>query len=1524
MPLIQRIEVSNLLNSQRIDPWRPDWPHQIFDLNSENTAMNIPNGKGKSTMVLSLLAMLTGHMKSLNKIRMRHYAPRRTGRYTHIRVQMLVTLPGEDSNDLVAQSGGGLGGSSMVFGLYGNSGENERVNFYAYRGTFDDCNIALVHDLRHDLVSDKDFLEQMRSRPDVFRDPSVKEWIAYLDDFFDMSNLHQQLIYQLARGAEGDSNYFEVARLPGRSDSASIFYERLAPELLSEVMGQLGSDGEKGIEDTIHEKVSGLIVAKRNTAKKAEELRRTENTLKELEIALQKGSTFIQAKEAYDEHLTEFATEVAAVKNVLIDDPIPGIPLTPPEHLPALTRSIVMQGRDGSWYLPDRVLAAFTGEEASHVNERARRQGIVITQANRLQVIDFTCDSFNSVSKRGPTGSLYSKDSSIAILSITNNFTQEWSREKAIAAVIEAFDWVEAYADTNPARLLDKQLVEELGRKDVRSTELKQKITGYFKERDDLRTEQQTIGLQQAEYRRMSESGLFSTIELADPKGTGDNVTQELANATQALNLHKDKTRDLKDVYAMWQNFHKEYGETEKPIEIANRLIEGEQEAKSLLDAVNKKLQETRGKRGDLKTTLNNATSAQKIADDRLKQFNILQPKLIDFQRIFGEENPVGLEKSVIKEHSDAKNRKQAIEVKRSAMTSALTALTMFRNANGNINPATWIEQRLNAWEAKGTEITALNDLKKDAVQRRSDLNNAAVAPGKIAREAMSIAGGNSTPLYEAIGKMSLTDERRQKVLTLFSSLLHAPVYQTLNEAADAARNLAEHKDRIESPVFVFDELADFSLTGDIQTESLVAHTWLVGVRTRPVDCLLDPSLVDREKAIEDERIADFIRRIGELENDRKRLSTSHIDAEHAPSAAIAVKDGFEAIDAALATELAEIESKLPQLEYRSSDEAKDAIKGRIKIDLLLTGGASESSLIEAAAAANQIAQTAQAASDENEAQIEALEIDHGTVNNDWMEAFGVTQNVPNLKKIQIFVDHPQDNPAFMGKAKEIENGLDEKMETANSRTKFRFQLADDFIKNGDSDPREIEARIEAINGELAIIQDKIQPELNAEIKTLQEKSLDAKEKAGEIDELVRSLIRKYREFMSDRDAFGIASTDNLLSHPIVDLADIVRQETDLVERINSLLDIASDLSVVDTSAISKKMQGSKQAYSEAKSTLASHIELTLVKPDLDLSDHVKIELIRGKEDISVLAHIYKVTKDNFEKNSAANATAQSYLDKEWGDVSEWLQKFTLRLPDNLRAMRATFAPLRDGATGTIIRAGFDISAKLAELQDIKATLDDIVLMVENYEKNSAVINQFEQGIKDKTIANLRREIRNNFYQKVILDPSIHVCMPSISQKPLPLEKEMVSTGQGIAMTLLWIVKMANYVTERELSRKTSSSAQLKRLQANKTQFTIIDGAFSSLSNKELIDDALNSVAQTRGNFQLIITGHDVNYQNNFHYFPTLVVAREIGGKFMYADSTTKRMVEPSAIGSHYGAMALMNMRVTPKHKPDASDGVLA
>lgn len=75
------------------------------------------------------------------------------------------------------------------------------------------------------------------------------------------------------------------------------------------------------------------------------------------------------------------------------------------------------------------------------------------------------------------------------------------------------------------------------------------------------------------------------------------------------------------------------------------------------------------------------------------------------------------------------------------------------------------------------------------------------------------------------------------------------------------------------------------------------------------------------------------------------------------------------------------------------------------------------------------------------------------------------------------------------------------------------------------------------------------------------------------------------------------------------------------------------------------------------------------------------------------------------------------------------------------------------------------------------------------------------------------------------------------------------------------------------------------------------------ISDKRLITDALDSVRGKRGKFQLIITGHEPNYKNDFAYFPSYVVAREIGGNLMYAESETRRLLAPEEVGSRLGAM---------------------
>lgn len=1515
MPLINRIEVSNFLNSERIEPWRPDWSHQIFDLGGWNTAMNIPNGKGKSTLVLSLLSMLTGHMKSLKDIRMRHYAPRRTGHYTHIRMEVLINIPGEgDHNDMVARAGGALSGAPMVFGLYGNSGENQDIRFYSYRGTFDHCPIANVHQLRHVLVSDDAFLEKLSGRPGAFpanaKERTLRAWMAYLDDFFDLASLRQQFVYQLARGAEGASTYFEVQdkKKIHRTYAASIFYERLAPELLSEVMGTLGADDEKGIEDTIHENVSGLIVAKRNTALKATELCRTSNTLAQLELAIAAAQTLKDAESEYDTHRGAFVLEMAAIKNVLVDDPIPGVPPAPGGAAPKLAHSMVMQ--DGKLYLPDRIMADFTSELPGDVNRRAHdRKGIELVQANRSQLIEISRHSFSPIGTRGPSGGLYSRKAAFDLIGITTNFTRNWTREKALAAITDAFDWADANGDSNPGRLLDQQLAVELATNEEERRRLQELHQGYVGEREGLRKEQQTVGEQQAEYRRMVDSKLFTSEELADPAGTGQQVAKAFDDADKAFNTHKDKVRDLTTVFGQWQQFLQKHGKTETPNEVAERLVHAAQVAKEALDTTNNELRDARGRRKGLETALNVAKAKTTRTNERVKRFNELAPAMATYARLFREESPVGLEATVKDAHKKASDRKQSIMLVRSKMTEALAALARFRDVHGSIDPQAWLDQRLRKWEDLGNQISNLNGDLLYATQRRADLDKASVAPGRISREVRVQAGGNSTPLYEVIEGLSLDLERKTRVLTLFSALLHAPVYSIVAEAAEAAERLAHAE--VESPVFVRGELEAFCREGAIAMDQRVAHTLLVGVRTRPVDCLLDPTLVDREKEAEDERVAFLKAEIGKLEDKRIACAPEHEDAKPARSAARAVEQGYEAIDAKQATELDEIVGQLPDLITRASEEAIAAIRARLEHDSLFEHETNDS-LLAALEEANTAQENAQGHCNENERAIEALEGKQDGENQAYLISSQAAGSVAELSDIQSFIDHPENNPVFMQSASERQEGLRTDKVTAENRIQFRFEQADTFVRKGEMRPREIEARIEEVNGEIEVIQDRLLPNMEGVIGRIRDDRLALVKKIGLIDEWVRRLMRKYREFLAEKEEVGMVSIERLTHHPIAGAAIGIREEPSLQAQVEMILDLAGDNELEEASTLGRKMQEARHAFHSAKTALGSLVDQIMVMPELDLPEHVRFELNQAKDNPDVLMHTYQVTKANFDKNRSANDTAQAYLDKAWTNVGDWLQKFTARLPDNLETMKRVFGPVRDDATKTVIRAGFEIKAELAELKDVRGVLDEIVEMVEKNEKTKEVIENADPTLHDLTISALRRQIRDKFYQKVIKDPIIRVCMPAVSQKSLLLEKNMVSTGQGIAMTLLWIVKMADYVTERELNRQTSDHAQKGRLRANKTQFAMIDGAFSSLSKKELIRDALASVTQTDGRFQLIITDHDENYRNNFAYFPTLIEAREINGKFMYADCQTKRVLDPDEVGSHYGAMELMSLRVRP------------
>jgi hypothetical protein len=1511
MPLINRIEISNFMNSRREDPWRPDWAFQMFVLKGENSAINMPNGKGKSTISLAVLAMLT-HDKSLNEVRRKHFAPQSTGHFSHIRMETHIWTDDDSPNDLIAQAGGDFGGYPMVFGIYGNAGETGSHRFYSYRGTLEECAIGRKEGNRVTLVGNNDFRDKLETMAGKFpasqRDDTRTNWRDHVSGVFDMPSIEQQLIYQKAKGAEGSHGYFGTKLLPGRTYAETVFYERLAPELLVDMMGNIEEyAGERGIEDTIHEKVQGIISAKSRTAKTAEELERTRHVLDELERIRVKAETVTSAKAEHDAKLAEFSVEYAALKELVIDNPIPGMPCQPGDDAPTLAKVMVMQ--EGLWFLPDRSFDIFTGEMAGHINERSNKNRIETTSASKSQLIDYYID-IKIRDDRGKANQLYDAKASIALLGVTTNFKNGYTLETATQTIEKAFAWVETNGDTNPARREKRELTQKFNDANTRRNELASQRDALQGEKGKLKEEQQQIDGQQAEFRRMAESGLFTEGELASPAETGRKVGNAVGEADGALAGHLGKVSENKEIFADWKHFVADHGEDADPSAIADLLESKRDAAEKDLQVNQDAIRDAKGKSPALKLGVESKNKHLATLTDKTGNLDALRPLLATFATRFDDAAPTGLEQVVKAELKKAETRSNAIGIDRAKMKDTLDAWDTFGRLHGTaITPKAWLDGRAEERTVLTGEIEGLKEEIRDARARRGDLDKAAVAPGKVAREVLDLAGEDSEPLHAAVEKMGLPTERKARILTLFSALLFSPVYASAERATEAAQKLAEHG--WESPVFLADELATFCRSAEISYNGTVARTWLVGIRTRPVDCLLDPSLVAREKADLDGKIEHLGERLTTKETRFAVLDPEADEAIVARKAKEAADHDYPSKDAALKEELEAIGNDLPRQTDRASDDAVSSIRAVIEFRALLAGETEEALAIALAAAA-EAARQATAALAENEELVSKLDEGREQLQKIFSDARVAATGAPKLRKIRDFAD--AGGPVFMTNAPTTQRSLEEEKRKAHARNRFRFDLAETFVRAGDQRPREIESRLQEIEPEMDNVVKTLLPAAEAESKRLGERLPALEPKIMGIDNLVMEFRKKYREMARSEGAPLPVSRERLAAHPLVEAAARLSFAYDADKLVDALIAMREPLADIEASNLKNAVEKADQICKSARGTLGQEIERVKNDRNVALNEQMRIGLENAKDDIQELVRMILVTKDNHDKSKAANETASRHLDEEWEGIGAWLENFTRRLPGNFDAMKSAFKPVKDSVSGEITSAGFEIEARLADMKDVRAVLTGIVETVEKRERSREGLGDDEdlRAINDKS---MRKQIRDEFYRNVLAEPKIRVCIPSISRKPLMLDRDMVSSGQGIAMTLLWIVKMADYVTERESCRQNVSNAARRKARSNRTQFVIIDGAFSHLSNRSLIKDALDGVRRTRGKFQLIITGHDPNYKNDYEYFPTYVSAREIGGNMMYADSETRRLVSPEDVGSRNGTMELATWHKLPDGK---------
>ena len=1515
MPRINKIEVAHFLNIDR-KAWRPIWPHAVFDLMGQNSIINMPNGKGKTTIVNTILFCLAGMGRNINEVRNIHFAPKSSGNFSHVRVQVILDTEEGVGNDLFTKV---PQGQQMVFGVYGRSGDNEQYHLYAYHGTLEDCPVHKASEgfsRRIELLSDSEFLEKLHGMPNRFpssaREKSVEAWKAYIARFFDTANISQQIGYQLKSGAEGDSNYFDVRIPKHMSYSAGVFYEHLAPQLLPEVMGCYGEEDEWGIEDTIHEKARQVIHARFNSENNRKQLDQTRRVLEEFKRLDSSADELDAASKVLNTHKAGLAAEFAVLKDIVVERPIPGLPPRPPEDMPEIVNYLVLC--EGIPYLPDRAFEIFTGEEPRVINQRAVRHGIQPSELEKSQLIEIPCDQKNIRDERGRDSKLYDQDSVISLLRRTETFLPEVDRDSAIAVVETAFAWASTQADTNPARLKKNVLELDLKAKTTERDDAIATQQGLSKEKIHLIAEQQEVGEQQAEYRRMQRSELFSRDELAVPEQTGRKAEDDAKTAELSLKEHERCVARREEVHLNWQKFVDEHGPDCNPDQVLQELIAAEETAREK----NGVLQERRGTYGNKRSTLlsevRSTNEAHNTFKSRLDVASQSMQQALCFDKIFPGEDPKGLERQVVAELKTAEEEIHRLEKERSRLANAVEDIRIFRERFGSSAPGQWLADLTRQYDESRSIRDRENAELQEARTGLDNLEKYSLAPEKYARAVAEKVGVPFQPLHKVVEEMTFVPGRKEQVLTLFSALLFAPVVATLDMAALAAQNLAAKK--IEFPVFIADDFSIFCQDGDISCDGDVAKSLFVGIRTRSVRCLLDPSLVEEEKRVYNDRITQHTETITRLEEDIKSFSPNTDDARLAARARDAVNNRVLEKDAGFEGELTEVSATLPRLQARN--EAIESIRAAVSHRAALDG-LTFPELQARVARAEDISKAAEKEYGANEQLLEAIEKEIVLAAEELTVAsVAKSRDEQNLLKISEFIRDKTYGLEFMVKAAEFMENLSQKLDTARLRNGFRFDLAQRFITSGNMRPQEIESRLAEIDQEIPNLEDK-RDVLNNRIAEDQELVLRLQKSVMSIDMLAHDLVKNYRKHRHI-EITGEVKIDRNSLYISCQYARNSTSEDESIKRIMRLRDEAKELGD-KISELSAKVDKATHTYQSATKYYNEHIERISGDETLKIPQHIRISLGKAKTDYSIIKTLLAATQKNFDHDKEVNETANKELEREWENMAGWLSEFTQRLPTFLRLMKGVFAPKIDPATKMITHAGFEISGDVVRFDDVESIMEEIIRDIEEYEddKHRHQDSETRKGLhKD-----FRKGIRDKFYQKVISHPSIKVAVPSISPTPFLMEppKKMVSSGQGVAISILWIVKLADLVSERERQRKTvgigNTRTSMKKARTIESQFVFVDGAFSHLSDQKLIDDALHGVMRTRGSLQLIVTGHDPEYRHNYTYFPTFICGREIdlNRRYMYVEN--KKPVEPGTLGSHYGAVELLRVRSVPKTLPE-------
>lgn len=170
-----------------------------------------------------------------------------------------------------------------------------------------------------------------------------------------------------------------------------------------------------------------------------------------------------------------------------------------------------------------------------------------------------------------------------------------------------------------------------------------------------------------------------------------------------------------------------------------------------------------------------------------------------------------------------------------------------------------------------------------------------------------------------------------------------------------------------------------------------------------------------------------------------------------------------------------------------------------------------------------------------------------------------------------------------------------------------------------------------------------------------------------------------------------------------------------------------------------------------------------------------------------------------------------------------------------------------------------DITAK----EGVRSILDELKGDVERAVRDQ---DGSSRGMRRGGDSQLKVMLREKLIECVFTNTEVEFVNGGIWSSKRSQVSDKLSTGQKIALEFMWIVRQAEYEIERGLQEMTRAQAAKSRAKANRV--ILIDGIFSTLSDRRIIKEALNGLRDLGGNFQIIGFLHSPNWNNDYEVFP--------------------------------------------------------